>query len=265
MTYKPMGNLSTFLALIILINISSAQYFNNMIYPLANNQSISLSDIVNFQNNIVSEYNKNFESIRPENEKLYYLFVFNKSFNSTVILTYYGNVEFVVRESKLPKMRIFYLDKDHSFNDYLNDNIFYGRYKFSNYKYDFWYRVDNLTFNTAQTLAHDYFVLDWGSYLDEKAILARIDAADLEIFNRSVDNLVLAYQSGDPLEKVDARVQVRELADKYNISEPRAKEIFDERINQTEKTRESASAFNWFILRTIAYLMILGLIFIGLN
>ena len=185
----------------------------DIIYPLKNNSSILSSEILSFQNDIVSEYNKNFERYPPENKQLYHLFVLNQSFNSTILLSYDGSIGIAFQESKIPNTTLVYLNQSQrtSFlgvpfggGIYLKDNRFYNvwghRYGFSTDVYD-------LTSDYSKELSTDYYLFDYAQYLKENARLKQIEEKNFQRLNKAAGDLIWIYQSGDELEKPKATIE----------------------------------------------------------
>jgi len=230
---------------------------NNKIYPLENNKNISQAQILLFESNIVSEYDKNLDWNRPEIKQLYHLFVLNGSFNTTILLSYYGSIGFVIQKSNNTNCSVTfnYLKQNgrgsifglpFQQGDYLNNIRFYGPYDYYNYRYAYISNVSDLTLSTSIDLARDYLDLDYMRYYEEKAKLEQIEASKLEELNKSGEEFIRAYQSGDAVEKIDVKNRFRALSERLGIAEPIAKKNFEVRINQT-----SESGFrvfkNWFL------------------
>ena len=95
------------LILIILLIISIISNFQrDKTYPLEGNKILNKSDILQFQDSLVLNYNKNLEWNAPDNNKLYNIFTLNRSIRSVYLLSYDGAIGFAIYEDKHPAIKI---------------------------------------------------------------------------------------------------------------------------------------------------------------
>lgn len=250
----------------------------DIIYPLKNNSSILSSEVLSFQNDIVSEYNKNFERYPPENKKLYHLFVLNQSFNSTILLSYDGSIGIAFQESKIPNTTLVYLNQSQhtSFlgvpfggGIYLKDNRFYNvwghRYGFSTDVYD-------LTSDYSKELSTHYYLLDYAQYLKENARLKQIEEKNFQRLDKAAGELIWIYQSGDELEKAKATIEYYQLAEEVGYPDASASKILDDLRNKNVTQNESKNETKgftytpfWHTGITAIYFMIMGFVFVRIE
>ena len=227
-----------FISIFLYISLTTVPVIEDKIYPLTNNSSISSSEVLSFQNDIVSEYNKNFERYPPENKQLYHLFILNQSFNSTILLSYNGCIGFAFQESKTPTTTLMYLNQSQygsflglpfgrGFN--LNDNRYYNAY---GYRYGFSTNVYDLTSDYLKELSTDYYLFDYAQYLSENAQLKQIGGENLQKLNKAAEELIKIYQSGDELDKAKATLQYYQVAEEVGYPDASAKKILEDLKNK---------------------------------
>lgn len=229
-------------AILILINTSAIPITRGIDY------NHSARDIItSLKDNIVQEYNKNFERNIPENKQLYHLFILHKSFNSTIVYTDYGMLAVFFQESNHPNANstIIHLpNQDQPINlfgtvfskyIYMNDLRLYNikgyRYGYETNIYDLSSNFSNISID----LANDFFDLDNQRYYETKGRLEQIEASKLEELNKTGEEFIRAYQSGDVIAKANAKNRFFQLAERLGIAEPNANRDFATRINQTSE------------------------------
>jgi len=243
------------LILIILNGVSANVITKDEIYPMKDNSSISLSQIVSFQKDIVSEYNKDFERYPPENKQLYHIFILNQSFKSTILLSYYGGIGFFFEESNISEAKFGYLGKNQS-------GTFLSGIPFSEgniIEYNTWWDIngnsygletDISTLDTSYSrqLALNYYLHDYARYVTENARLKQIEQVNLQKLNNSLEELKRVYRSGDDLEKVKVTIQFYQLAEDVGFPDSNVKKILEDlkkenstQINNSESSILSSS------------------------
>ncbi|MFZ2411487.1 MAG: hypothetical protein WAW23_07950 [Candidatus Methanoperedens sp.] len=257
------------------ISLTTATVVENKIYPLENNSYISLSDVLSFQNNLVSEYDKNFRRYPPENKQLSAIFVLNSSFDSTILLSYYGSIGFYFQKSTIPTIKITYLNESQygtflglPFTNYvhISDNTYYNIGGQGNYAYAT--NVYDLTSNFSKKFATDYYILDYAYYLKENAHLKQIEEKNLQKLNKSAEELIKIYQSNDEIEKANATIRYYQLADDLGIADDSANKILEDLKNKSQSLNEQKGFTYtpfWYTGITAIYFMIMGFVFVRIE
>jgi hypothetical protein len=267
-----------FILIFLNISLTTVPVIEDKIYPLTNNSNISSSEVLSFQNDVVSEYNKNFERYPPENKQLYHLFILNQSFNSTILLSYHGGIGFAFQENKTPITTITYWNQGEygsflgsPFGSGINlkNNTYYNkdvrRYGFSTGVYD-------LTSDYSKELAKNYYLLDYAQYLIENARLEKIEEKDFQRLNKAAGELIRIYQSGDELEKAKATLEYYQLAEEVGYLDASAKNILDDLRNKNVTQNESINETKgftytpfWHTGITAIYFLIMGFVFVRIE
>lgn len=230
---------SILVALIIVVLITSVG--DNRSYLLENNKTISQVEILSFEREIISEYNKNFERFSPENKQLYYLFVLSQSFNSTIMLSYCGNIGYVIQESNYSDVEIIYLNQSNSggmfglpFGKecYLEDIVFYGWHPASDYRYAYISNIDDLITESPRELALYYYRLDYARYLEINASLNKLEEEKRKKLREAFNEIILASQTGNKDAELNATIHYFWLAEDLGISDDSAKKILDDMIDE---------------------------------
>jgi hypothetical protein len=230
------------LGLIILVSTCASQMATQgeARIPLKNDTYILPSEILSFRNDIISEYNKNFERYPPQNKLLFSNFILTRSFNSTILVSYYGTIGFSFDESNISNVHVMYANKDQEFifggvgfsnkPSFINILFYNDSFNDRNIRYGYVTNVYSLTPYFSRKLAHDYYLLDFALYIQENASLNKIgDLKRLEL-NKALQKLMNAYQSGDEFQKAKTTVDYYQLA-VYDLgySEESSKKIWKNR------------------------------------
>jgi hypothetical protein len=217
---------------------------------------------------MVLEYNKNFEWAPPENMLLWRLFTLNQSFKSIILLSYYGNIGYAIRESNSPITTIVYLNQTQygqflglPFGEgfYLNNNRYYNC---NGYHYAYITNVHDLNSNIAVDLAKNYYDIDYAQYLEANARLKPFFESNSEELNKSLQDYINAFREGNKTKEHYTKLHYFRLADKYGYTDAGARKILEDEEMKILGQKEFVYTPFWHTVASAIIFLILGLIFI---
>lgn len=207
------------------------------VYQLDDGSSVSKLKVQSFQNEIISDYNKNFERYPPNNKQFYGDFILNSSFNSAIGLTYYGEVVFCFGKPYTNRNNFVYIGKNDtksicllSFSpgtkwaDFIEVSpVFLGRST----------NVKNLTPELARHWASDFYDADYAHYIVDNANSNQNNESNDKL-NAAYDQLSSIYKTGNEIEIEKSTIDFYNLAEDLNVSEDGARRLVNNLKNNNE-------------------------------
>ena len=184
-------------------------------YQLEDGSNVSQSKLLSFQDDIVSEYNKNFERYPPENKQFYSDFILNSSFSSEIALTYYGEALFCfgyASKANTTFHNFDYVGKNDTknacgvvFSPYMRfagiNLVFHGLNAQST-------NVKNLTPELAKQWASNFYDADYSYYIVDNADSSQNTNTNYNNLTNAANNLVEILRTGTELDKERATIKI---------------------------------------------------------
>jgi hypothetical protein len=233
-------------------------------YQLEDGSNVSLSEIISFQDDVVSEYNKNFERYPPENKRFYSDFVLNSSYSSEIDLTYYGEVLFCFGYANTANTsfhNFYYIGKNDTRhacnlvylpNPYIsNMSLFFSNFDGRSTN------VKKLTHDTARQWASDFYDVDYSYYIVDNAGSSQNINTNYNNLTNAAKKLVEVLKTGTELEKERATIKYYQDAEEWGFSDESAKkrksDLENNNIPLLSQSSEQQSFMPFFSLTYINF------------
>ncbi|MFZ1897875.1 hypothetical protein [Methanoregula sp.] len=250
----------------------------DVIYQLEDGSNVSQSKLLSFQDDVVSEYNKNFERYPPENKQFYSDFILNSSFSSEIDLTYYGEALFCFgyKNTTTPTHDFYYIGKNDTkqacgivvFSPDLymiNMSLVFSDFDARSTN------VNNLTHDTARQWASDFYEEDYSYYILDNASSSQRSDPNYNNLIEAAKNLHEIDQTGSELDRENATIQYYNLAEDLGFSDDSARKMLEDlesnnlpqAVQSNEQAGFSLISFSYIPFSPFDIIWAFGLLILG--